>query len=110
MILVRFILVFAFLAPGFCFAQATYTAQLRGTITDSTAAVIPSAKVTVTDDATGVSETISSDGQGRYLFASLRPASYTVKVELTGFKTVVRPNVVLRVSQQTDLDFTLEVG
>src|SRR5436309_1317204 len=33
-----------------------------------------------------------------------------LKVEVTGFKTVLRPNIVLRVGQQTDLDFTMEVG
>jgi len=43
-------------------------------------------------------------------FNNLRPADYTVTVEAAGFKKIARPNVVLRVGQQTDLDFNLEVG
>lgn len=102
--------VLVLLAPAFAHAQATYTAELRGTVSDSTSAVVPGATVTITNDATGVASTARTDEQGRYLFPALRPAGYTVRVEAKGFKTVVRPYVVLRVGQQTDLDFAIQVG
>ena len=92
------------------FGQATFTAQLRGIIQDPSQAAVPQATITITDDATKVSEKTKSDGAGRYIFNALRPASYTIKVEVPGFKTMVRGNVVLRVGQQADLDLTLEIG
>jgi Carboxypeptidase regulatory-like domain len=104
------ILLPALLFPSFAMAQATYTAQLRGTIKDSTGAVVPRATVNITNPATQVSETVTTDEVGRYIFPALKPAFYSVKVEAAGFKTVVRSNIELRVNQQTDLDFTLELG
>jgi hypothetical protein len=91
-------------------AQGLDTALLRGTVTDSSGAVIPNAALTMTNVATGVSEKRPTDESGRYLFAGLKPAAYTAKVEARGFKTLIRENIVLRVGQQTDLDLRLEVG
>jgi len=91
-------------------AQATYTAQLRGTVKDATGAVVPKVTVTVTNPATQVSEVTTTDEVGRYIFPALKPSSYTIKVEAAGFKTLVRSNIELRVSQQSDLDFALELG
>src|SRR5262245_2910022 len=91
-------------------AQATYTAQLRGTVKDASGAVVPKATVTVTNPLTQVSAVETTDDVGRYIFTALKPASYSIKVEAAGFKTIVRSNVELRVSQQTDRDFTLELG
>jgi hypothetical protein len=102
-----------FIVSGFTSAvraQGLDTALLRGTVTDVTGAVVPNAMVTMTNVATGVSEKRPTDESGRYLFTDLKPASYTAKVEVTGFKTLIRENVVLRVGQQTDLDLKLEVG
>src|SRR5436190_501798 len=96
--------------PSRSTAQATNTAQLRGTVKDSSSAVVPNAKVAIASDATGASESGVTDGQGRYIFNALKPDRYTVRVEAAGFRTTVRSNVELRVGQQTDLDFTLELG
>ena len=96
--------------PGLCYGQASFTAQVRGTVKDVSGAMIPGATVTITADETQVAETVTTDREGRYLFPSLRPTSYTIRVEAAGFKTAIRPGVVLRVSQQVDLDFTLAVG
>jgi hypothetical protein len=90
--------------------QGVDTALLRGTVKDSSGAVIPNVTVTMTNVATGVSEKRPTDQGGRYLFADLKPAIYTATVEATGFKTTIQENIVLRVGQQTDLDLTLEVG
>lgn len=90
--------------------QGVDTALVRGTVKDSSGAVIPGVTVTMTNVATGVSEKRPTDPGGRYLFADLKPATYTATVAATGFKTLVQENIVLRVGQQTDLDLTLEVG
>src|SRR5207245_49016 len=71
---------------------------------------VPGVTVTMTNVATGVSEKRPTDSSGRYLFTDLKPATYKATVEATGFKMLIRDNIVLRVGQQTDLDLTLEVG
>ncbi len=104
------ILVVASIFPVSLLAQASFTAQVRGVVEDSSQAVVPKATVTLTSDGTQVSRKTNTDEMGRYTFNGLPPASYTAKVEIAGFKAVVRSNVVLRVGQQMDLDFTLELG
>ena len=91
-------------------AQASFMAQLRGTVLDSSGAVVPAAHLEIANEATGVVSKGTSDGSGRYVFNDLQPASYTISVEAPGFKRFVQSQVVLRVSQQSVLDFSLEVG
>ena len=98
------------LFPSLLFTQGTDTALLRGTVTDASGAVVPNASVTMTNIATKVAEKRTTDQSGRYIFQDLKPASYTATVEVTGFKTLVRENIVLRVGQQSDLDLSLELG
>src|SRR5438552_16385840 len=98
------IFVMASLFPPSMAAQATYTAELRGTVTDASGALVPGATVTATNDETKVLQTRKTDEAGRYLFNALPPASYTIRVEASVFTILVRPNVVLRVGFQTDLD------
>src|SRR5260370_22297893 len=98
------------LFPAFLVAQGSDTALLRGTVTDASGAVVPNVTVTMTNVATGVSEKRPTDAAGRYVFTDLKPAAYRATVQATGFKTLVRENIVLRVGQQTDLNLTLEVG
>lgn len=86
------------------------SAELRGIVQDASGAVIPGAAVEVVNGATREVGNTSTDEFGRYLFNNLRAASYTVRVESTGFKSIERSNVVLRVGQQADLDVVLEVG
>jgi hypothetical protein len=92
--------------PVVSLAQANFTAQVRGVVKDSTGAVVPKATVTITDDGTQVSVKATTDDFGRYVFNGLRPTSYTMKVEVAGFKTIVHPNIELRVGLQIDQDFS----
>jgi len=94
-------------AAGLLFAQASYTSQIRGTVTDPTGAVIQNATITITNDATGISTVAHSGQQGLYILTGLRPATYTLRAEATGFRTSERKNVVLAVSQETTIDFPL---
>src|SRR6266849_8878042 len=90
--------------------QGTFVAELRGTVQDPAKAAIQGARITIINDATEISEERVTDDVGRYIFNDLRPATYTLRVEAPGFKAAVRPNIVLRVGQQSDLDVELEVG
>src|SRR5438270_8488207 len=87
--------------------QASYTAQIRGVITDQSGAMVPRATITITNDATRISVTAHSDDHGQYILAGLRPAVYTIKVDGGGFRAVESKNVVLQVDQQTTMNFEL---
>src|ERR1700758_1199177 len=65
-----------FASPSHGNGQGTDTALLRGTVSDRSGGVIPGASVTMTNDATQVSERALTDAAGRYIFNALKPASY----------------------------------
>src|ERR1700739_42083 len=88
-------------------AQGSYEAQVRGTVTDQSGAIMVNAAVTITNDGTNIAQTSPSDEHGQYFFTGLRPAIYTVKAEVSGFRISEKKNVVLQVDQQTTVDFVL---
>jgi hypothetical protein len=88
-------------------AQSTYTSQLSGVVSDRTGAVIPGAKVTLTDEGTNITANNVTNGRGIYLFTGVRPGSYTIRVESSGLATQERKGVTLAVSQSATLDFSL---
>src|ERR1700728_1468809 len=100
-----FLLTLAAVTAGF--AQGSYEAQVRGTVTDQSGAMVVNAAVTITNDATNIAQSAHSDAHGQYFFTGLRPAVYTVKVQVAGFRISEKKNVVLQVDQQTSVDFVL---
>jgi hypothetical protein len=88
-------------------AQSSYTSQLSGVVTDSSGAVIPGVKVTLTDEATAVETASVTDSRGIYFFTGVRPAAYSIRVDASGFTPQQRTGLVLAVSQQATLDFSL---
>jgi hypothetical protein len=92
------------------FAQASSsTAELRGQVTDASGAVIPGAKITLTDQAKGVIRTATTDDGGNYAFIGLLPSSYELKVEAQGFASDAA-RVELTVGQQSNIPFKLSAG
>src|SRR5579863_7345822 len=89
------------------FAQASYQAQIRGVVSDSSGAVMPNATVTITEVGTNVSQTAKSDRSGEYILRALRPSTYVVKAEAPGFRPIEKKDVVLAVGQETSLNFTM---
>jgi len=88
-------------------AQGSYRAQLRGIVSDATGAVVRDATVTITDSGTNISSSAHTDDKGAYFLTGLRPSTYSVRVEKTGFRKEERTNVVLAVDQETTLNFTI---
>src|SRR5438128_2205584 len=85
---------------GLCATCAlSQTAQLTGTVTDPTGAVVAAAKVTATNIETGVARNAITNGVGNYLITALLPGKYRVSSEAPGFKVVVRDTVNLAVDQ-----------
>lgn len=90
------------------FAQ-TATTSLRGVITDPSGALVPGAKVQLTDIGTGTSYHVASDGSGFYVFPVVTPAPYRVTVSAQGFATV-ESTITLLVNQPATLNFKLTVS
>lgn len=101
------------LALGLCaaslFGQGN-TGAILGTVTDATGAVVPNAKIQITNVRTGVKTDTTSDTVGNYLFNFLQPGAYKVETEVSGFKRFARENVNLEMSRQLRIDITLETG
>src|SRR5687768_109304 len=86
---------FACLTPAAVRAQVT-TADLVGTIRDSSGGIVPGVTVAVTNEATGVSRTATTGEGGTYVFTALPPGLYRLTAELTGFRKVERTGVELQ--------------
>jgi len=101
-------ILFLFCGISVVFAQGSYTAQIRGIVTDQSGAVVAHAKVIFTDDDTGVSASAETNQNGLYVVNGLRPAKYSAKTEAAGFRPIDQRDIVLAVSQQATLNFTLK--
>ncbi|MEP6921769.1 MAG: TonB-dependent receptor [bacterium] len=88
----------------------TGTSRISGRITDSKQAYVPGATVTVTNEATGVSQTQTTTEAGFFAFDSLPVGDYTVTVEQAGFKKFQKTGNTLQVSTPLSVDAALEVG
>jgi hypothetical protein len=86
------------------------TASIVGTVTDSSAAVLPSVTVTATQHGTGFTTTATTNSKGQYVFSTLRIGRYTLSAELQSFKRGVRRDVQLGIQQRLEVNFTLELG
>lgn len=86
------------------------TADLTGTVTDQTGAVVPGVEVSARNLDTGITRETVSDDQGVYRLPLLPPGEYEVRAELAGFATKVLQGVRLTVGQYADLDILLEVA
>jgi len=86
----------------------------RGTITgvvrDSSGAVVPGARVTITNEATNVNLTANSNGAGEYTIPNLQAGTYTVRVTKEGFRTSEEKNLALDAAKTERADAVLEVG
>jgi hypothetical protein len=91
-------------------AGQAVTGTILGRVADTSGAVIPGAKVTVTQTETGFTRTLITDAKGEYTAPSVPTGTYTVTGELTGFKTVSLANIHLGVDQKLKLDLKLDVG
>jgi hypothetical protein len=85
------------------------TAEITGTVTDATGAVVSGAVVTLTNVATNVDRTSRTNEAGIYDAPSLLPGIYSLRVTLAGFHTAVS-RIELQVSQIARMDFSLQVG
>ena len=103
------LLIALLLVPSPSHAQLV-TGDVLGTVTDSTGAVVPEAKVTILNTGTGIARTVKSDKTGDYIFANLQIGSYKLTIEAKGFKTFVATGFALAAGDRARIDAKLQVG
>jgi|HubBroStandDraft_4_1064222.scaffolds.fasta_scaffold02499_2 hypothetical protein len=92
-----------------CGAQVG-SGSIRGSVTDSSGAAVAGAKVTLKNVQTGIVTDMVTDTDGRYTMQSLAIGEYQLQVQLQGFKTEQRNNIILQVGDQREMNITLSVG
>jgi hypothetical protein len=101
------ILVFSF--SGALQAQTT-NATVTGRVTDPTKAVVPGAKVTLTNMGTNFQYQGTTNDTGSYYVTNLLPGSYRMEVEKIGLTTVIKPDIVLHVQDALEINFEMAIG
>jgi hypothetical protein len=91
------------------FSQAV-NATLLGTVTDSSGGAVANAQVSIKEANTGITRTTKTGDTGNYVFSDVPPGSYSVTVELAGFKREVRSGINLQVNETARVDLTLQLG
>ncbi len=81
-----------------------------GTVSDPSGAVVPSARVTVTEVGTGLSRSVTANQQGYYVLPSLRPANYDLTVAAMGFRRFTQAGITLLADQTATVNVKLELG
>jgi Carboxypeptidase regulatory-like domain/TonB-dependent Receptor Plug Domain len=90
--------------------QTAGTGALTVMVTDSTAAVIPAAQITLTNLASGEAKTQKTDSSGSHTFALLLPGAYSVNIDAPGFKSTVISSIQVDVAETHVLTQPLEIG
>lgn len=91
-------------------AAQSSNATVNGIVLDPSGAVIAGAQVVVVNDATGVQYTTKTNGEGIYVVPNLPPGSYRIQVSNSGFKTIIKPDIVVHVQDALAINFTLPIG
>lgn len=89
--------------------QSRSAAEVRGTVTDQSGAVVPDVKVTITNVSTGVSQQVTTNGDGVYDAPWVPTGEYSVSFERQGFDKLTKTGITLQLETFT-LDAALKVG
>lgn len=83
---------------------------ISGIVFDPSTRVIPDAEILIVNDATRVQYASKTNNEGIYLAPNLPPGPYRIQVSKTGFKTLIKPDIILNVQDALAINFTLPVG
>lgn len=95
-------------APA-AFGQTT-SSSIAGTVVDPSGAVIPNARISARNDATGQASSATADAHGGYTITNMPPGTYTVTASSGGFQPVTQKNVIVDPNIGRQVNFTLHPG
>jgi hypothetical protein len=84
--------------------------NINGLVSDPSSAAVAKAEVVAVNDVTGVQYTTKTNNEGIYVLSSLPPGPYRLQVSKVGFKTIIKPDIVLNIQDALSINFTLPVG
>jgi Carboxypeptidase regulatory-like domain/TonB dependent receptor len=93
----------------FLFSQSP-NGNINGLVSDPSSAAVVGADVVAVNDATRVQYTTRTNSEGIYVLPNLPPGPYRVQVSKIGFKTIIKPDIVLNVQDALSINFSLPVG
>lgn len=85
-------------------------ANINGQVLDPSSRVIVGADIIAVNDSTGVKYVTKTSGEGIYVLPNLPPGPYRLQVSKLGFKTIIKPDIVLNIQDALAINFTLPVG
>ena len=91
-------------------AAQIVTATLVGRVTDQSGAVAPDVRITIVNQGTGLTRSVTTDQSGDYIASTLPAGVYRITAEATGFKKTVVSDISLQVAQTPRVDIMLDVG
>jgi hypothetical protein len=91
-------------------AQVSTVGSISGTVRDPQGAAVPKAEVTVTEEATHATRTVTASDEGFYSIPSLPVGRYTLSTAPAGFKKTVNSGVELHIGDKLNVDLNVEVG
>jgi hypothetical protein len=98
----------AFLWSPKAYGQAA-TGIITGTVTDESGAVVPNAKISITNKATGATRSLAANAEGLYSAPALQAGDYEIRVEVEGFRTLVR-DATVQAGTTTTVPIALTLG
>src|SRR5436190_8315945 len=107
---IRVLIFFALCSSPFAIFAQTSTANLSGTVTDANGAVVPGATVTVTDLATRLQRTATTNDAGQFVVPLLPASKYSVTLQRDGFMTAEVNEMILNVNDAKSLNIRLKTG
>ncbi len=84
--------------------------NVNGLVLDPSSRVIVGAEIVAVNDVTGVKHTTKTNDEGIYVLPNLPPGPYRLQVSKVGFKTIIKPDIVLNIQDALSINFTLPVG
>jgi hypothetical protein len=103
------LLVCLFLTASLSVAQSP-NGTVSGIVLDPSGGLIVGANVLIINNATGVEYPGKANGEGYYVVPNIPPGTYRIQVSNTGFKTIIKPDIVIHVEDALAINFTLPIG
>jgi hypothetical protein len=104
------VVLFIFVGSTSLVCGQSINGSLTGRVTDPSKALVADAKIAAISSGTNLRYEAITNGSGEYTLANLPPSSYRIEVEKTGFKKVVKPDVILHVQDALEIDFEMTLG
>lgn len=103
------LLVCLFFAASLSVAQSP-NGTISGIVLDPSGGVIVGANVLIINNATGVEYPGRANSEGYYVVPNIPPGTYRIQVSNSGFKTIIKPDIVIHVEDALAINFTLPIG